>query len=158
MPKKNQEVSLVTVIQKLDTVLFELANLKNQLAQKADKADFDALEARVHVLECRNENKSRVDGPRVDTKGDGSSLVHIVREEISERADIESRKFNLVVSGLAEPSTSETTDTINTNDDDTQVVSMLFHTILNLKPYIYNTIRLGRSTEGRPLLLCVTLN
>ena len=80
-PKQNQEVSLVTVIQKLDTVLFELANLKTQLAQKADKADLDALEARVHVLECRNENKSGVDGSRVDTKGDGSSLVQIVREE-----------------------------------------------------------------------------
>ena len=157
-PKQNQEVSLVTVIQKLDTVLFELANLKTQLAQKADKADLDALEARVHVLECRNENKSGMDGPRVDTKGDGSSLVQIVREEISERADIESRKLNLVVSGLDEPSASETTDNINTNDDDTQAVSMLFQTALNLKPYINKTIRLGRSTEGRPRLLCVTLN
>ena len=157
-PKQNQEVSLVTVIQKLDTVLFELANLKTQLAQKADKADLDVLEARVHVLECRNENKSGVDGPRVDTKGDGSSLVQIVREEISERADIESRKLNLVVSGLDEPSASETTDNINTNDDDTQAVSMLFQTALNLKPYINKTIRLGRSTEGRPRLLCVTLN
>ena len=50
-------------------------------------------------------------------EGDGSSLVQIVREEISERADIESRKLNLVVSGLAEPSTSETTGNINTNDE-----------------------------------------
>ena len=46
-----------------------------------------------------------MDGSRLDTKGDGSSLVQIVGEEISERADIESRKLNLVVSGLAEPST-----------------------------------------------------
>ena len=45
--------------------------------------------------------------------------VQIVREEISERADIESRKLNLVISGLAEPSTSDTTDNINTNDDNT---------------------------------------
>ena len=119
-PKQNQEISLVTVIQKFDTVLFDLANFKTQLAQKADKADLDALEARVNVLECQNENKSGVDGPRLDTKGDGSSLVQIVREEISERADIESRKLNLVVSGLAEPSTSETTGNINTNDDDTK--------------------------------------
>ena len=42
-PKQNQEICLVTVIQKLDTVLFELANLKTQLAQKADMADLDAL-------------------------------------------------------------------------------------------------------------------
>ena len=122
-------------------MLFELANLKTQLAQKADKADLDALDARVHVLECRNENMSGVDGPRVDTKGDGSSLVHIVREEISERADIESRKLNLVVSGLSEPSTSETTGNINTNDGDTQAVSRLFQTALNLNPYINKTIR-----------------
>ena len=94
-----------------------------------------------------------MDGPRLDTKGDGSSLVQIVREEISERADIESRKLNLVVSGLAEPSTSETTGNINTNDDDTQTVSRLFQTALNLKPYINKTIRLGR-----PRLLCVILN
>ena len=107
-------------------MLFELANLKTQLAQKADKADLDALEARVHVLKCRNENKSGVDGPHVDTNGDGSSLVQIVREKISERADIESMKLNLVVNGLAEPSTSETTGNINTNHDDTQAVSMLF--------------------------------
>ena len=83
-PKQNQEVSLVNVIEKLDTVLFELANLKIQLVQKTDKDDLDVLEARVHVMECRNENKSGVDGPRVDTKGDGSSLVQIVREKISE--------------------------------------------------------------------------
>ena len=63
-------------------MLFELANLKTLLAQKADKADLDALEARVNVLECQNENNSGVDGPRLDTKGDGSSLVQIVREEI----------------------------------------------------------------------------
>ena len=131
-------------------MLFELANLKTLLpvlAHKADKADLDASEARVHVLECQNENKSGVDGPRVDTKGDRSSLVQIVREEISERADIESRKLNLVVSGLAEPSTSETTANINTNDDDTQAVSRLFQTALNLKPYINKTIRLGRSIK-----------
>ena len=92
------------------------------------------------------------------TKGDGSFLVQIVREEISEREDIESRQLNLVVSGLAEPSTSETTGNINTNDDDTQAVSRLFQTALNLKPYINKTIRLGRSIEGRPRLLCVTFN
>ena len=111
---KNQEVSLVTVIQKLDTVLFELANLKTQLAQKADKADLDALEDRVHLLGCWNENKAGMDGPRVDTKGDGSSLVQIVRDET---------KLNLVVRGLAVPSPSETTGNINTNDDDTQAVA-----------------------------------
>ena len=83
-PKQYQEVSLATVIRKLDTVIFELANFKTQQAQKPDKADLDVLEARVHVLECRNENKSGVHGPCVDTKGDGSSLVHIVMEEISE--------------------------------------------------------------------------
>ena len=87
-----------------------------------------------------------------------STNVSITSEEISERAAIESRKLNLVVSGLDEPSASETTDNINTNDDDTQAVSMLFQTALNLKPYINKTIRLGRSTEGRPRLLCVTLN
>ena len=72
-PKQNQEISLVTVIQKLDTVLFELPNLKTQLAQKADNADLDALEARVNELEFQYENKSGVDGPRLDTKGDRSS-------------------------------------------------------------------------------------
>ena len=69
-----------------------------------------------------------------------------------------SRKLILVIRGLAEPSTSETTDNINTNDDHTQAVSMLFQTALNLKPYINKTIRLDRSTESRPRLLCVTLN
>ena len=84
--------------------------------------------------------------------------MQIVRQEIYERPDIESRKLNLVVSGLAEPSTSETTGNINTNDDDIQTVSRLFQTALNLKPYINKTIRHGRSIEGRPRLLCVILN
>ena len=84
-----------------------------------------------------------MNGPRVDTKGDGPSLVQIVREEIYERTDIQSRELNIVVSGLAELSASERTDNINTNDDDTQSVSMLFQTALNLKSYISKTIRLG---------------
>ena len=128
-PKQNQEVSHLTVIQKLDTMLFEMANLKIQLAQKTDKDNLDALQARVQVLECRNENNSGVDGPRVDTNGDGYS-----------------------------PSTSETTDNINTNDDDTPAVSRLFQTALNLKPYINKTLGRSRSNEGRPRLLCVILN
>ena len=63
-----------------------------------------------------------------------------------------------MVSGLAEPSTSETTGNINTNDDDTQAVSRLLQTALNLKPYINKTIRLGRSIDARPRLPCVILN
>ena len=41
---------------------------------------------------------------------------------------------------------------------DTQAVSMLFQTALNVNSYINKTVILCRSTDGRSRLLCVTLN
>ena len=51
-------------------MIFQLVNLKTQLAQKPYKTDLDALQARVNERECWNENKSGMNGPRVDNKGD----------------------------------------------------------------------------------------
>lgn len=83
-----------------------------------------------------------------------SLLTNTVREEISERQDIEARRMNLIVTGLPEQVTQD--EEPNNDEEDAVSFSKMIRDEFKLKTAPLTTERVGRTDDGKPRMMRVS--
>ena len=99
------------------------------------------LTERLERLEANPPQAQRSFADALNNPAVNTEISTLVRSEVSERAEIEKLKMNLVISGIAE----------NDEQEDKDVITLLLENELNITPDIESTERIGSKTlKGKP--------
>lgn len=148
---------------KIDNLAIQLGNMSS-LEHRVIESNKREME---NCLKHLNEKYALTDQGLQNCQGEGAvstpthtaehNLPNLIRQELAERNDIESRKMSLIITGMREPEVTENTEDLEITQKDEECFKNMIHRELSINITEIKVVRIGRKTGDKPRMMKITL-